>query len=50
MCIRDSYNSMLSWEGNKADLYVVKGAGHGTPEFFQPAVQKIALDFFARNM
>ena len=44
------YNSMLSWEGNKADLYVVKGAGHGTPEFFQPAVQKIALDFFARNM
>jgi hypothetical protein len=21
-----------------------------TPEFFQPAVQKIALDFFARNM
>ena len=40
------YNSMLSWEGNKADLYVVKGAGHGTPEFFQPAVQKIALDFF----
>lgn len=37
-------------QGNDVELYLVHGAGHGTPEFFQPSVQKIALDFFARTL
>ena len=44
------YDKISSYPGNDVDLYLVHGAGHGTPEFFQPAVQKIALDFFEKKL
>lgn len=44
------YDKISSYPGNDVDLYLVHGAGHGTPEFFQPAVQKIALDFFEKTL
>lgn len=34
----------------QTDLYLLKGAGHGTPEFFQPQVREIAKNFFAKNL
>lgn len=34
----------------KADLYILRGAGHGTKEFFQPSVKKLMLDFFDRHL
>ncbi len=30
---------------NQTDLYLIKGAAHGTPEFFQPQVREIAKNF-----
>ncbi|WPC76326.1 alpha/beta hydrolase [Vibrio porteresiae] len=35
---------------DKADLYVLKHGGHGTPEFFQPQTKQIALDFFCQRL
>lgn len=34
--------------GDRADLYILKGAGHGTREFFQPAVRELITGFFDR--
>lgn len=31
-----------------AELYLINGAGHGAPEFLQPPVRKIILEFFDR--
>ena len=44
------HDAIAAKQGNDVELYLVHGAGHGTPEFFQPSVQKIALDFFARTL
>lgn len=35
---------------DQADLYVLRHAGHGTPEFFQPSVKEIVVDFFNRYL
>lgn len=32
------------------EFYKLEGAGHATPEFVQPEVQKIILDFFERHV
>ena len=32
----------------RADLYLLKHAGHGTPEFFQPETKKIVVEVFDR--
>ena len=34
--------------GDRADLYILKHAGHGTREFFQPQVKDLILQFFDR--
>lgn len=34
----------------QTELYLLKGAGHGTPEFFQPQVREIVRNFFARYL
>ena len=34
----------------RADLYLLKHAGHGTPEFFQPETKKIVVEFFDRYL
>ena len=34
--------------GDRADLYILKHAGHGTREFFQPQVKSNILQFFDR--
>ena len=34
--------------GDRADLYILKHAGHGTREFFQPMVKELILSFFDR--
>lgn len=36
--------------GSQTDLYLLKGAGHGTPEFFQPQVREIAKNFFLEHL
>ena len=35
---------------DRADFYVLRHAGHGTREFFQPSTKKIILDFFNRYL
>ena len=35
---------------DQADLYILKGAGHGTDEFFQPEVKEIVERFFERYL
>ena len=35
---------------DRADLYILKHAGHGTPEFFQPETKKIVVEFFDRYL
>ena len=32
------------------DLYILKGAGHGTPEFFQDSTKEIVLSFFDKHL
>ncbi len=34
----------------RADLYILKHAGHGTPEFFQPETKKIVVEFFDKYL
>lgn len=34
----------------RADFYILKNGGHGTPEFFQPETKKIALEFFNKYL
>ena len=34
----------------QTDLYILKHAGHGTPEFFQPETKAIVLKFFNRYL
>lgn len=36
--------------GEQADYYLVKNAGHGTPEFFQEEAKEIVMDFFCKNL
>lgn len=36
--------------GDRADFYLLKNAGHGTREFFQPEVKQLILDFFDRKL
>ncbi len=36
--------------GDKADLYVLQGGGHGTREFFQPQTKQILADFFEKHL
>lgn len=36
--------------GDQTDLYLLKDAGHGTPEFFQPQVREIIKNFFVRTL
>lgn len=35
--------------GTDVDYYVIEGAGHGSPEFYQPEVKKIILDFMDKR-
>lgn len=35
---------------DRAEFYVLQGAGHGTREFFQPETKKLILEFFERNL
>lgn len=35
---------------NRADLYILKGAGHGTKEFFQPGTKELILKFFREHL
>ncbi|MCI6888371.1 MAG: alpha/beta hydrolase [Lachnospiraceae bacterium] len=35
---------------DRADLYILKGAGHGTKEFFQPEVKKLIREFFDKHL
>ncbi len=35
---------------DKISFYTLKGAGHGSAEFFQPPTQKIVLDFFTQKL
>lgn len=35
---------------DRVDLYLLKGAGHGTPEFFQPQVREIGKNFFRKYL
>ena len=47
----DFYEKILAaGPHNVADLYLLKGAGHGTPEFFAPMTQQIALDFLDKYL
>lgn len=47
----DLYEKIIAaGKNNYADLYLLEGAGHGTPEFFQPSVQKIAFEFFEKHL
>lgn len=36
--------------GDQVDLYLLKGAGHGTPEFFQRQTREIVKNFFDKYM
>ena len=36
--------------GEKADLYILRGAGHGTKDFFQPSVKELMAAFFTRHL
>lgn len=40
----------LNAAGHKTDLYMLEGAGHNTPEFYQESVKKIILEFLNDNM
>ena len=35
---------------DKADLYILRNAGHGTKDFFQDSVKKLMLEFFDRQL
>ena len=35
---------------DRADFYILQGAGHGTKEFFQPETKEIILNFFDKNL
>ncbi len=35
---------------DRADLYVLQGAGHGTREFFQDETKELILEFFDKNL
>lgn len=35
---------------DRAEFYILEGAGHGTKEFFQPETKKLILEFFDRNL
>lgn len=35
---------------DRAEFYVLEGAGHGTKEFFQPETKTLILEFFDRNL
>lgn len=35
---------------DRADFYVLRHGGHGTPEFFQPETKQIVLEFFDRYL
>ena len=35
---------------DRADLYILAGAGHGTKEFFQPETKEIICAFFDKNL
>ncbi len=35
---------------NKADLYILHNAGHGTKDFFQSSTKALILEFFDRNL
>lgn len=44
------YHDRLNEAGVQADLYLVKGAGHGTPEFIQPETKEIILGWLKENL
>ncbi len=50
--ISEEYYNALVAAGyeDQTELYLLKGAGHGTPEFFQPQVREITRNFFARYL
>lgn len=50
--ISEEYYDALVEAGyeDQTELYLLKGAGHGTPEFFQPQVREIVGNFFARYL
>lgn len=50
--ISEEYYDALVEAGyeDQTELYLLKGAGHGTPEFFQPQVREIVENFFVRYL
>ena len=47
----DFYQKIIdAGQGDKADLYILHNAGHGTKDFFQDSVKKLIADFFDRNL
>ena len=50
--ISEDYYDALVKAGyeEQTDLYLLRGAGHGTPEFFQPQVREIVKNFFEEHL
>lgn len=50
--ISESFYEKLVSEGfgDKVDLYILQGAGHGTREFFQDETKQVIADFFAEKL
>lgn len=45
------YNKLVeNGFGSQSDYYLIKNAGHGSPEFFQDETKKIVLHFFCKNL
>ncbi len=45
----DLHNNMIS-AGKECDLLVLKGAGHGTDEFWQDSTKKLVCEFFDKRL
>ncbi|SDZ81434.1 Acetyl esterase/lipase [Oribacterium sp. KHPX15] len=47
----DFYQKIIdAGQGDKADLYILHNAGHGTKDFFQDSVKELIAEFFDRNL
>ncbi len=45
-----SFHDKLTAAGIPAELYLLENAGHGTPEFFQPLVQQVVLEWLKEHL
>ena len=46
----DAIQAFTELYPEREDLYILKHAGHGTPEFFQPETKKIVVEFFDKYL